>query len=995
MLLFGFWSAAHARVHVPLFTDGSNPMQQSFVRLVNLEADSADLLVRAINDQGEEFGPVSFTLDGHSARHFNSDHMQDRLSAEVDVSESPRDWRLFIDSAESGRFHARDYMRTHDGFVTSMQDRAPTDCNDGGTSCFLAIPIFNPASNQNQRSLLRLINTASWGPAEVTIIGVDDDGVSPGTEVRLTLDPLSSRTLTALELESGAVDITGALENGKGKWRLEVHAEGGSVEALSLLESPTGHLTNLSTKGWYFGDIYLFRNASHPTQQSFARIINVGDVQVTVDITAVDDDGTRLGSFSLEVPANGAKHFNSNHVAEWLDIGNETGDLRLSVDRKGYFNEIEVFAYIRTRDGFLTSMHDLGGEIQWFDGSHEYEGSTYRYVPFFNPGRNSDQRSQLRVVNLSDYTLANFSIVAIDDSGASRGGVVRLSLPAGASRTISSKDLEVGGSGFDGYLGEGVGKWRMFVFQEDESYVYVMSLLESPTGHLTNLMDQQLNRINELKPIPPPPIPDTKLRALVAETLGKSPDAQVSRTELADLTSFYVPPESGVENWIGLQVAVNLTRLEIAGTGQFDLSALAGLAQLQHLDLGYNEVADLTPLSGLTNLTYLNLVTEASSTPLARLRRLQHLSLASRSITDLSPLSGLTDLQTLYLWNTAVTDITPLAGLTALQKFALPANIEDISPLAGLTELQTLTLPRNAITDITPLAGLTRLRTLDLTSNLIADLSPLAELHGLTTLDLGRNQIRDISALAELTTLQYLYLGHNDISDISPLAGLTTLQELGLSDNDISDISPLAGLTTLQELGLSDNDVSDISPLAGLTALQTLLLAGNSISDISALQNLTGLNYLDLSHNAVEDVSALEGLTNLYSLNLGYNRIEDLAPLAANSGLGDGDRIDLTGNSTLTDESVNVVIAELTMRGARVDVPVLRGVQFEAVHNDNVAAFRVNVDIEKAHPHPDFGTDLPLDELTTEFYKHFEDDFDFIAIVANVETDGGLRSTSL
>ena len=55
----------------------------------------------------------------------------------------------------------------------------------------------------------------------------------------------SVETLTARELESGE-GLNGTLGDGKGKWRLEVAVDR-PIEVMSLLASPTGHLTNLST----------------------------------------------------------------------------------------------------------------------------------------------------------------------------------------------------------------------------------------------------------------------------------------------------------------------------------------------------------------------------------------------------------------------------------------------------------------------------------------------------------------------------------------------------------------------------------------------------------------------------------------------------------------------------------------------------------------------------------------------------------------------------
>jgi len=62
---------------------------------------------------------------------------------------------------------------------------------------------------------------------------------------------------------------------------------------------------------------------------------------------------------------------------------------------------------------------------------------------------------------------------------------VSLALAPGASREISAFRLESGGQGLTGRFSDGFGKWQMFV--EADRSVGVMSLLESPTGHLTDL----------------------------------------------------------------------------------------------------------------------------------------------------------------------------------------------------------------------------------------------------------------------------------------------------------------------------------------------------------------------------------------------------------------------------------------------------------------------------------------------------------------------------
>ena len=56
--------------------------------------------------------------------------------------------------------------------------------------------------------------------------------------------------MSAVQLESETSDhregLRGALGNGAGKWELIVEATR-TIHAMSLMESPTGHLTNLST----------------------------------------------------------------------------------------------------------------------------------------------------------------------------------------------------------------------------------------------------------------------------------------------------------------------------------------------------------------------------------------------------------------------------------------------------------------------------------------------------------------------------------------------------------------------------------------------------------------------------------------------------------------------------------------------------------------------------------------------------------------------------
>ena len=237
---------------------------------------------------------------------------------------------------------------------------------------------------------------------------------------------------------------------------------------------------------------------------------------------------------------------------------------------------------------------------------------------------------------------------------------------------------------------------------------------------------------------------DANLKAAVEQALGKTNPTPTDMRGLDSLTASH----KGI---------VSLTGLECA-------------TSLQFLDLGYNQISDLSPLSLL---------------------------------------SGPTPLQFLYLYCNQISNLSPLSGLTNLSFLGLSYNqISDISALSGLTHLYQLHLGDNQISNLSPLSGLTNLYTLDLSNNQVIDFSPLSSLTSLVTIDLSYNQISDISALSGLTHLRNLFLSNNQISNLSPISSLTNLQTLSLNDNEVSDISMLVGSMSLQAVYLQQNPLN-------------------------------------------------------------------------------------------------------------------------------------------------------------------------------------------
>ena len=479
--------AGSAHVHrIALFPSASNVLgRQGFARVINHSRLGGEVSIEAFDDAGVRHGPLVLELGPGETVHFNSSDLERGNSAKGlagATGAGEGDWRLELKSELD--IEVLSYIRTRDGFLTSMHDRVT------GDGAGRRVAVFNPGRNVNQVSLLRLINSGAKA-AGVRIEGVDDLGESPGSAVTLTLPAGTSRTVSARQLESGeGRGLSGALGTGAGKWQLHVTSDE-AIEVMSLLSSPTGHLTNLSSVQDTDGSgearaalryaVQFFPAAARWTRegiQGFARIINLSRLGGEVSIEAFDDAGERHGTVTLEMGAGETVHFNSGDLEEGNAgkglagaTGAGEGDWRLMFTSD---LDIEVLSYIRTSDGFLTSMHDrVPG-----DGAG-------RRVAVFNPGRNINQVSLLRLIN-PGATAAGVRIEGVDDLGESPGSAVTLTLRAGTSRTVSARQLESGeGTGLSGALGTGTGKWQLHVTSDEA--IEAMSLLSSPTGHLTNL----------------------------------------------------------------------------------------------------------------------------------------------------------------------------------------------------------------------------------------------------------------------------------------------------------------------------------------------------------------------------------------------------------------------------------------------------------------------------------------------------------------------------
>ena len=202
-----------------------------------------------------------------------------------------------------------------------------------------------------------------------------------------------------------------------------------------------------------------------------------------------------------------------------------------------------------------------------------------------------------------------------------------------------------------------------------------------------------------------------------------------------------------------------------------------------------------------------------------------------------------------------------------------------------------------------------------------------------------------------------------------------------LSDKPVGD---WYGITTdnrgrIIRISLHYNGLNGQIPLqfGDLDALEELELNGidGDNPDLSALSDLPNLRFLSLHENGISDLSALTELPRLEALDLRNNRISDVSPLLTLLSSSNLRRLVLAGNP-LSSSSVYTHIPMLEAGGVDVihhgyaltggdltieDVPL--------IYNDNLVVLPVT-------------TGSSLQAYTRSFYKHFDDEFDFLVLVS-------------
>ena len=455
-----------------LFLPADNSEQQGFARITNLSSGSGTVSIDATDDTGVAgAGTVTVQLAAGASVQFNSQDIESGNTSKGlngSIGDGSGNWRLRISS--DLQLEVAGLFRNSSGFVNLLHATAPS-----GSDLSHDVNFFNPASNTNQVSRLRIVNISDVDN-NITISGIDDSGNSAGP-ISLSVGALQAMEISASELENGAPDrgLEGSLGDGSGKWRFTVTSSQ-AAKVMSLLEDPNGYLSNLSGYAEIDSGNYLINSmpAVDSEQQGFVRLTNPNAEAAQITVNGLDDAGNSA-SLNVTLAAQASLQFNSDdlesgNASKGLEgaFGDGSGDWRLLISAD---QSIRVQGLFRTDLGFVNLIHDNANS----------SASTSHDIAFFNPGSNTNQVSWLRLNNPQSGS-NSFTVSAVDDSGVAGAANYELTLGGQESIRVSSQDLE------SQAFGDGSGKWRLAVSSTAPSYA--QSLLFAPDGYLSNLSDR-------------------------------------------------------------------------------------------------------------------------------------------------------------------------------------------------------------------------------------------------------------------------------------------------------------------------------------------------------------------------------------------------------------------------------------------------------------------------------------------------------------------------
>ncbi len=267
------------------------------------------------------------------------------------------------------------------------------------------------------------------------------------------------------------------------------------------------------------------------------------------------------------------------------------------------------------------------------------------------------------------------------------------------------------------------------------------------------------------------------------QTLGLSGCAATDLSPVAGLTGLTtLHVEAAMSDLSWMEKLVNLTMVTVGSEKFNSLKGLPRLPQLTHIVISGGQPEDLTPIvEALPNLKTLALRDMAlpDLTPLAKLSMLEHLDLYGSTLKDFSPLVGCPKLVKLNYYGTEAEDYATLGKLINLQELeGGMSKVRDIAWIVNLPKLKLFSMFNEAVLDFSPLAKthLEFLKLWKMSRGAPMDLTHVAKIAGLRELEIHDMEVTNFGALSACTTLQKITV--TDVKGAGDLAAIKKLPKL-------------------------------------------------------------------------------------------------------------------------------------------------------------------------------------------------------------------------
>ncbi|XP_051581007.1 leucine-rich repeat and IQ domain-containing protein 1-like [Myxocyprinus asiaticus] len=299
----------------------------------------------------------------------------------------------------------------------------------------------------------------------------------------------------------------------------------------------------------------------------------------------------------------------------------------------------------------------------------------------------------------------------------------------------------------------------------------------------------------------------------------KGPSAQLQsqkrgprRTRVPSLPPLSVDTILKTGEWCSIKQVTTVTLEDLPGCS---LSTLSECIKLQTLTLRRCGLRSLDGLNQCAHIRYIDVQENSISLmDCGGMARLQVLLLGRNQVTNIHGLDGAENLQVLQLSHNNISRIGGLGSLKMLLRLSVDHN--QLLSTRGLNEMYTLLH-------------------LDCSHNHLSHIEGLENCALLNTLDLRGNSLTELPVLQNHVLLRDLFLDDNLISSIHHLESywLPLLQNLSVAQNSITYLIPLLDLVSLKTLDVSHNCLSDLQNvclnLQGCTGLQEINLTGNPL----------------------------------------------------------------------------------------------------------------------------------------------------------------------